>query len=198
MKTTIIYAHPYIKSFNHAILTKVIKSMIDNKEDYVVIDLYNDKFDPTYSAKELSLFSVGKTIDPLVSKYQKIIKNTDKVIFIFPVWWNDTPAIIKGFIDKIMKKDFAYNVGSTGVIGNLKNIKKTLILTTSTSPTFYLKMFCGNAIKGVFINSTLKQLKFKNRVWKNFGNIDHSSLRRRKEYLEKIANYVNKWVVNNN
>ena len=197
MKTTIIYAHPYIRSFNHAILNKVTEALINNKEDYEVIDLYNDKFDPTYSTEELSLFSVGKTIDPLVSKYQKIIKSTDKVIFIFPVWWNDTPAIIKGFIDKIMKKDFAYNVGSTGVIGNLKNIKKTLILTTSTSPTFYLKMFCGNAIKGVFINSTLKQLNFQKRVWKNFGSIDHSSISRRNKYLEKIDNYVIEWVGEN-
>lgn len=197
MKTTIIYAHPYIRSFNHAILNKVTEALINNKEDYEVIDLYNDKFDPTYSTEELSLFSVGKTIDPLVSKYQKIIKSTDEVIFIFPVWWNDTPAIIKGFIDKIMKKDFAYNVGSTGVIGNLKNIKKTLILTTSTSPTFYLKMFCGNAIKGVFINSTLKQLNFQKRVWKNFGSIDHSSISRRNKYLEKIANYVIEWVGEN-
>lgn len=75
---------------------------------------------------------VGKTIDLLVSKNQKIIKNTDKVIFIFPIWWSDTPIII-------------------GIIGNLKNIKKMLILTTSTSSIFYLKMFCGNVIKRVFI-----------------------------------------------
>lgn len=106
--------------------------MIDNKECYADIDLYNDKFAPTYSTKELSLFIVGKTIDLLVSKYQKIIKNTDKVIFIFPILWSDTPTII-------------------GIIGNLKNIKKMLILTTSTSSIFYLKMFCGNVIKRVFI-----------------------------------------------
>ena len=52
------------------------------------------------------------------------MKEANRLIFIFPVWWNDAPAIIKGFIDKVMKKQFAYNVGATGVIGHLKNIQR--------------------------------------------------------------------------
>ena len=77
-----IYAHPYDKSFNHAIFTK----------------------------------------------------EANRLIFILPVWWNDTPAIIKGFIDKVMKKQFAYNVGATGVIGHLKNIQRVEVMTTLPHP----------------------------------------------------------------
>lgn len=43
----------------------------------------------------------------------------------------------------------------------------------------------------LFINSTLNHLKFKNRVWKNLGNINYNNVRKRKKYLEKIADYVN-------
>lgn len=130
MKTLIIYAHPYDKSFNHAIFTKVQQILKARKEEFSAIDLYWDNFNPAYDARELSLFKAGKTSDPNVKKYQKLLKEANRLIFIFPVWWNDTPAIIKGFIDKVMKKQFAYNVGATGVIGHLKNIQRVEVMTT--------------------------------------------------------------------
>ncbi|WP_045798319.1 NAD(P)H-dependent oxidoreductase [Streptococcus equinus] len=186
MKTVIVYAHPYENSFNHAILEQVKNQLTSRNIDFDLIDLYNDNFNPAYTVKELAVFKEGKTTDDLVKKYQKILKNAEEIIFIFPIWWNDVPAIIKGFIDKNMKKKFAYNVGKTGVIGNLTNIKKATILTTSTSPTWYLRVFCGDAIKSVFINATLKQLGFKNIKWKNMGNIDKSTMKQREKYLKNL------------
>ncbi|UQS84234.1 NAD(P)H-dependent oxidoreductase [Bombilactobacillus thymidiniphilus] len=197
MYTSIIYAHPYSKSFNHAILNTVTTALKKINNNYHLIDLYADNFNALYSTAELALFNKGETTDHLVERYQHIIQQSNKVIFIFPVWWNDTPAMIKGFIDKIMKKKFAYNVGKTGVIGNLNNIQKTLVLTTSTSPTFYLRLFCGNAISSVFIKSTLKQLKFKKITWKNFGSIDHSTDKKRHNYLNYLDKYLTNWAASN-
>lgn len=186
MNTLIIYAHPYEKSFNHAIFEKVKQDLTKKHKGFDVIDLYKDCFNPVYTTEELALFKDGKTTDKLVSQYQEKISNADEVIFIFPVWWNDTPAMIKGFIDKVMKKSFAYEVGKTGLIGHLTHIKKAAVFTTSTSPTWYLKLFCGNAIKRVFINATLKQLGFKNITWHNMGNIDNSTAEMRQEFLDGI------------
>ncbi|MFJ6922784.1 MAG: NAD(P)H-dependent oxidoreductase [Lactobacillus gallinarum] len=98
------------------------------------MDLYWDNFNPAYDARELSLFKAGKTSDPNVKKYQKLLKEANRLIFTFPVWWNDTPAIIKGFIDKVMKKQFAYDVGATGVIGHLRNIQRVEVMTTLPHP----------------------------------------------------------------
>lgn len=189
MNVLIVYAHPYEKSFNHGILRRVEKTLKCKKVNFQVIDLYKDNFNPAYTAKELSLFKEGKTTDPNVQKYQQLLKKTDKMVFIFPIWWNDIPAIIKGFIDKVMKKQFAYKVGATGVVGNLKNIKQ-VVMTTSTSPTWYLKIFCGNAIKSVFIKSTLSQLGMKNITWINFGNIDKSSENSRQNHLKIISKKI--------
>ncbi len=85
-----------------------------------------------------------------------------------------------------MKKKFAYEVGKTGVVGHLTHIEKATILTTSTSPTWYLKLFCGNAIKKVFINATLKQLGINHITWQNMGNIDKSTAQDRQDFLNKI------------
>ena len=124
----------YFSNSYAQIFTKVQQILKARKEEFSAIDLYWDNFNPAYDARELSLFKAGKTSDPNVKKYQKLLKEANRLIFTFPVWWNDTPAIIKGFIDKVMKKQFAYNVGATGVIGHLKNIQRVEVMTTLPHP----------------------------------------------------------------
>ena len=100
----IVYSHPYEKSFNHAILEQIRDDLRKRMIPYDVLDLYRVGFDPTYSKRELALFNQGKTIDPLVMPFLDKIKQADTIIFITPIWWNDLPAMMKGFIDKVMKE----------------------------------------------------------------------------------------------
>lgn len=81
MKTLIIYAHPYKKSFN----SEICKYVSSIKKDSEVIDLYADRFNPVYSHEELEQFKYGKTLDPLVEQYQEKIKSCKEIIFIFPI-----------------------------------------------------------------------------------------------------------------
>ncbi|WEV37335.1 NAD(P)H-dependent oxidoreductase [Lactobacillus sp. ESL0677] len=191
MKTLIIYCHPYDKSFNHAVLTAIKTNLTRNKSDFTVIDLYHDGFNPVYDQEELRLFHDGNTHDPLVKKYLALLKSASTIIFITPLWWNSIPGMLKGFIDKVMKEGdgLSHTVSKTGVHGELTNIKHTYVLTTSTSPKFYIRLFNGNAIKRIFINHTLHQLGMQDRHWLHFGGITNSSLARRHQYLNKILNY---------
>lgn len=191
MDTLIIYCHPYAQSFNHVVLERVQSNLNSQGINYQLIDLYAEHFDPTYSAEELSLYHQGGTVDPLVRKYLALLKSCQTVIFITPCWWNSIPGMLKGFIDKVMKEgsNLSHTVTRTGIKGLLTNVQHCYVLTTSTSPTWYLRFFCGNAIQRVFVNTTLKQLGFEHRKWLNFGEISWSSPQRRQRYLQKIAQY---------
>lgn len=94
-KVTVIYAHPYTGSFDHAILESVTAELSAKNSEYEVIDLYQDNFDPVYSNEELRLFSSGIAVDPKVKAYQEKLKSSNALIFIFPVWWYGLPAIVK-------------------------------------------------------------------------------------------------------
>ena len=73
MNTTIILAHPWHGSYNKAIVGTIIKTLEDKKESYQIIDLNKDNFNPILTQNELALYSKGEQLDPLVSKYQKIL-----------------------------------------------------------------------------------------------------------------------------
>ena len=193
MLTTIIYAHPYKKSFNHAILEKTTQALDKKGQAYRVLDLYADNFSPVYKAEELALFAKGQALDPLVKQYQEILSKTDRLILIFPIWWYDVPAIIKGFFDKVFLKTFAYHEEENGLLtGHLTNIKEALVLTTSAGPTWYLKLLGGNVIQKVVLNSTFKAVGIgkNSRKWFNVGRIVRTSDHKRRQALDKIADLL--------
>lgn len=187
----IIYCHPYEESLNHAVLQSVKDNLTHRKIGYKIIDLYKDKFQPFYDLEELRLFHSGQTHDPLVKKYLQLLKNAQGIIIISPIWWNSIPGMLKGFIDKVMKEGegLSHTVSKTGIHGCLTNLTHAYVLTTSTSPTLYFKLFMGNSIKRLFISKTLKQLGIKHGTWINFGGVTNSTSTKRKKYLQKIKNY---------
>ncbi len=188
--TTIIYAHPYEKSFNYGILQRVQELLVAKDEKYQLIDLYADGFNPAYTKQELALFNQGQALDPLVLRYQELLKTTQKLIFIFPIWWADMPAIVKGFEDKVFLKQLAYVPTTTGLKGNLTNIKEALVISTSTAPTWYLKWLGGNGISRAMLNHTLKGIGIKKRKWLNFGNMDKSTAVQRQDFLANLAQHI--------
>ncbi|MBB6624939.1 NAD(P)H-dependent oxidoreductase [Clostridium gasigenes] len=186
MKTTIILAHPWHGSFNKAIMDTTVEQFKKMKKEYQIIDLNKENFDPVLREEELSLYSKGEFKDDLVKKYQMMLKDSDELVFIFPIWWFDLPAILKGFIDKVMLKNYAYIEGKYGLKGLLTNIKVTTVITTSEVPTWYLKYLVGNPIKRSFIQGTLKGIGIKNVKWLNSSYTTSGTDKRKKSFLNKV------------
>lgn len=192
MSTTIIYAHPYEKSFNAAILAEVSQQLAAKNEAFQVLDLCADGFNPAYTKAELALYKEGKTGDPLVQKYQQALRQSSRVIYIFPIWWGEAPAIIKGFSDKVFAKDFAYSQNPKNGMtkGLLTHIQQALIITTSTAPTLIVKLFFGNAISRVFSGYTLKSVGIKQRKWLNCGRVNLCSQEQRQAFLASLGKHI--------
>lgn len=187
-RVTIIYCHPYTKSFNHAVLDSVIANMNGSSTTFELLDLHADQFQPYYDAEELRLFHTGETHDPLVRRYLAALQHCDGLIIITPIWWNGIPGMLKGFIDKVMKEGegLSHTVTKTGIHGCLTNLKHAYVLTTSTSPTAYYRFLLGNGIRRIFINKTLKQIGVRRGTWINLGSISSSSTQKRLRHLERI------------
>ncbi len=100
-QVTIVYAHPWDGSFSHAELEQVKQTLTARHQDYNLIDLYADGFDPVMRAKDLSVYGKGDFKDPMVGEYIETIQKTNKLILMFPIWWLSMPAMLKGFFDKV-------------------------------------------------------------------------------------------------
>lgn len=187
MKYLIIYAHPYEGSFNNAILNKIKESV----EDYYVIDLYEENFNPVMSREELYHDSLGETINEKVKEYQRLIDKSTHLIFICPIWFESVPAIMKGFLDKVFSKGFAYDTDEKDNVISLIKGKSATLITTMGLSKFQFWFKYKNAVKYVVIEGTLKFSGIKDVKWISIPRLQHTTLKERIKILARIGNYFN-------
>ena len=100
MNVLIILAHPDRYSFNHAIAGKCKDRLTENGHSVILHDLYEEDFNPNISMIEIP--RNGK-IDDVVKKHCADLTGSDGIIIIHPNWWGQPPAIMKGWIDRIIR-----------------------------------------------------------------------------------------------
>jgi len=177
---TIILAHPWHGSFNKAILDTLIEKYKNERKEYQIIDLYKDNFRASYTEEELSHYNKGYTNDKTVLKYQEMIRNTSEIVLIFPIWWGTMPAILKGFFDRVMLLDFAFNYQNGWT--PLLNINKGTVITTSQSPTDFFKQTIEHGV----IQQMLGSVGVNNVKWYNCDNVSHSPREDKTKFLEML------------
>lgn len=198
MKVTIVYNHPYEKSFNNAILQTTVKALESINCEPTVINLDKENFNPVMTSEDLLAFVKHKQIDEQTKKYTKILEKSDHLILIFPIWWELMPAMMKGFIDKVVFPGSFYEYNSNGLTMNkkMKNIKTITIITTMNTPKIVYRFFFGNAIKKALINGTFKKTGYENSKWISFNMVKQASDNKRRKWLENLEHKIIKRIKN--
>ncbi|VDI06784.1 Hypothetical predicted protein [Mytilus galloprovincialis] len=142
----IVYAHPEPKSFNSALRDTAVKTLQAQRYNVLVSDLYAQHFQPVISKTDI----IGELEDPKHFNYpnevgaaykndslcldvkQEIqkLKLADLVIFQFPMQWASVPAILKGWFERVLIKDFAFSFPKMLDEGLIKGKKAVLSFTT--------------------------------------------------------------------
>lgn len=187
IETLIVYCHPYEMSLSAAVLTAVEAGLDRAGCSFEVCDLYADGFDPVLRAPDLALYGEGGTNDELVRRYQGQLSRARYLVLVAPVWWNDIPAMLKGWIDKVMLVGFSWEATGHGLSGTLGRVIESVdVFTTSAEPTEHLRA----AIMATLMDGTFAQLGVERRAWHNFGGIDQSTPEGRKGWLAEVGRIV--------
>lgn len=190
MNVLIVFNHPYQGSFCNAILNSVQEGLKKSNHNIDLIHLDEDGFDPVMKQEDLLAFRNRKVTDPQSISYIKRLEQADQIIFIFPIWWELMPALMKGFIDKVIFPGSFYNYTSSGnfMFPLMKNIKKITVITTMNTPKPLYKLIYGNAVKKAFIKGTLNKTGYKKVKWINLAMVKSVSRERRGNWLANIEN----------
>jgi putative NADPH-quinone reductase len=187
---TIVYAHPLEGSLNATIRDELLKHLRSGDIPYHLIDLYKDGFQPAMTSDELRTFFTGDGIsgDPLVKSYQDMLRETNHLVVLFPVWFNGEPSIVKGFFERTCLPNFGYAYAKRGTVPLLTHVKRLTVLTTSGAPTLLLSWYFGNMIKKYFIKSLAGTMFGSAKsTWLNFGNALSPSKDDIEAYISKVA-----------
>jgi NAD(P)H dehydrogenase (quinone) len=124
MNVLIVFSHPGKKSYTHQVLEHLKNELILKKCTIEVSDLYAMNFQSDMTEQEYEREASAK-IDLVVSEdvyaQHGKIKKADCIIFLYPVWWSDCPAKLKGWFDRVFSVGFAYKqTAGSSAMGTLK------------------------------------------------------------------------------
>lgn len=170
MKHLIISAHPNPQSFNRALVEEVIKATRQAGGETVVRDLYTLDFNPVLSWRELNASMEG--IVPAEIKFeQKLITEADLITFIYPLWWMGFPAILKGYLDRVLSYGFAYQNENNISVGLLGNKKIQQFITMGNSIEKYQQLGFDKALKSCLVDGLFNFCGITDIQHDIFGNI---------------------------
>lgn len=165
MKIQIIYCHPSKQSYTYDILEQLISHLEQENLAYEISDLYAMDFKTDMSEEEFEREGAGKVEWPVpqdVKEEQNKINRADCLIFIYPVWWSDCPAKLKGWFDRVYTVGYAYGHGKSNTADRMKVVKYGLVLCTAGHPNVFLKE--------IGIAESMRNIMIDDRLGKRFVN----------------------------
>lgn len=153
MNVLIVHAHPETQSFNATLKNTAMQTLTELGHSVQVSDLYAMNWSPALGAadfdgpranadyldlpREQEHAFAQRTHCAAVKAEHSKVAWADLVIFQFPVWWFSMPAILKGWVDRVFSRGFAYSAGRKYESGHFKGKRAMLCITTGTAATLY-------------------------------------------------------------
>lgn len=139
MNILIVYAHPSKKSYTFQVLERLKLALNTDDFNVEISDLYAANFQTDMSEEEYEREGFAKTelsIPSDVLAEQEKIEKADCIIFLYPVWWSDCPAKLKGWFDRVYSVGYAYGQNETS--RKMKTIPFGLVICTAGHPNEFL------------------------------------------------------------
>jgi NAD(P)H dehydrogenase (quinone) len=196
LKASVLLAHPYEKSLNRAIYRTVCEKLKELNVEIFAHDLYAEDFNPVMTRKELG---TDRSEDALVNQYADELILSDYLLFIHPNWWGQPPAIMKGYIDRVIRPPYAYDFppGDSGgglPIGKLKG-KTAIVFNTSNTEESREWAEFGDPLEDIWKRCVFGFCGLERYYRKMFRVVADSDLNLRKKWLREAADLTERAII---
>ena len=139
MNLLIVYCHPNPQSFTAAVKDTAISALKEAGHNVDIIDLYAENFCPVMSADERAGYHTRHENRVPVESHLARVKAADGLIFIYPTWWYAQPAMLKGWLERVLIPHEAFTMpeGNQPIRGLMTNIRYLGVITSLGSPRWW-------------------------------------------------------------
>ncbi len=190
MHVLLVLAHPLPESFAHSVARTVRETLEGQGHSVDLLDLHAEDFDPRLTERErrgyFDLPYDTSAVADLVVRLQK----AEALVLVFPQWWFNLPAVLKGFFDRVFAPGVAFRHDKSGgkIIPLLTNIRHFWAFTTTGSPWWVVKFYMGDPVRrqlkrgiAIFCN---RKVDFRMLA---LHDMDRATDDKRRQHLERIA-----------
>jgi NAD(P)H dehydrogenase (quinone) len=188
---SVILAHPRQGSFNHAIAATVVSALEAQGHEVWFHDLYQENFDPVLLPAELEREA---SLPPFLAQHCWEIAQAQGIVIIHPNWWGQPPAILKGWVDRVLRPEVAYRFeegdAGAGVPVGLLQAKAAVVFTTSNTPRARELAVFGDPLETLWKNCMFGLCGVTLFYRKNFEVVVTSTPAQRQVWLAEVREMV--------
>jgi len=191
LNISVILGHPDNGSFNHAIAGTVVETLTRVGHEVTFHDLYDEEFEPILPAKEIAK---DAPLTFFIEEHCAEIAEADGIVIVHPNWWGQPPAMLKGWIDRIIRPGVAYEFDEVdngeGAPVKLLKAKAAVVFNTSNTPIKRELEIFGDPLETIWKNCVFGLCGIKNFQRRNFGVVVTSTQEKREQWLEEVQEIV--------
>jgi NAD(P)H dehydrogenase (quinone) len=191
MRISVILAHPDKGSFNHAIAKTAAGELRRNGHDVSFHDLYEEGFDPVLPAGEIPAEAV---LPHPIAAHCREIAAAEGIVIVHPNWWGQPPAILKGWIDRVIRPGVAYSFlegdSGEGVPVGLLRAKTAIVFNTANTPAEREQAAFGDPLERIWRNCVFGLCGVDDVRREVFGVVVTSTEEQRNEWLDRVSALV--------
>jgi putative NADPH-quinone reductase len=189
MRILLVLAHPLEDSFAASVARTAREALEASGHVVDLLDLYAENFDPRLSeAERRGYFDVPYDTSAVADIVVRL-KAADGLILVFPQWWFNFPAILKGFFDRVFAPGVAFSHDAAGgrIVPQLTNIRLLYALTTTGSPWWLVRLYMGDPVRRLLKRGIAafcsKRLNFK---MLSLHDMDRATDAKRTVHLDRV------------
>ncbi len=152
MNILLLSAHDDTKSFVAALKNSALSVLERTDSKVSVTDLYSQSFNPVasmldfktssgthanYMFEQQRAVNIGNGFSPDLEAEMQKVTDADMIIIHFPLWWGSTPAILKGWFERVLAMGFAWDSDNRFEKGLMKGKKVLLVVSTGDPESYY-------------------------------------------------------------
>ncbi len=182
-KILIINGHPDKESFNFALAKSYRDGAKNTNAEIKEINIATLNFNPNLA------FGYRKRteLEPDLLTAQDKLKWADHLVWVYPVWWGSVPAIMKGFLDRVLLPGFAFNKRKDSLWWDKCFTGKTArIICTLDQPAWYYRLIYRCPSHNAMKKGTLNFIGVKKVGITSIGPIRLSKPKFRNKWLKKV------------
>lgn len=188
MHVAVVLAHPNSDSFCHALAERACVGLRAAGHEVHLLDLYALGFRAAMSpADHAAYHSDEPAIDPMVAEHIALVRHAQALVFVYPTWWSSTPAMLKGWLERVMVPGVAFVFNGKGKVRpGLTDVRRIVGISTYGSPRAYVKFVNDNGrrmiTRALRLNTGLRT----RRSWLALYAIDTATAAQREAFLAKV------------
>lgn len=186
MRILIVLAHPDPASFNHALAGAAAEALAHGGHDVSLRDLYAEGFDPVLPAGEIpSECELPRDLDAWCQE----VSSAQGIVVVHPNWWGAPPAILKGWIDRVIRPGVAYRFvegdSGEGVPAGLLSARSALVLNTANTAVERELAVFGDPLERIWRDCVFGLCGVRDVTRRTFGVVVTSTPAERAAWLEE-------------